>query len=153
MRLHIRDRREFWAGATFLALGGFVLVYGNAYPMGTATDMGPGYFPRLLAIILVLLGVVAVVNSVRAHTDVSVGALPLVPLAFVTLGVLMFAAMIDSTGLIPAVIVLSALSCYARLARRPLEFVVLCAVVLLLAVGIFFYGIQIPLHLWRGLPG
>jgi len=150
MALHIRDSREFWAGVAFLALGGFVLVYGRSYPMGTATNMGPGYFPRLLAIILVLLGAIAVGNALRARVPARIGAWPLVPLAFVIAGVLVFAAMIDRTGLVPSVLGLMALSCYARLRRRPVEFLVLCVVVLVLVTGIFIYGIQLPFALWKG---
>ena len=52
MGLTIRDQRAFASGVLFLAFAIFFLVTALNYPAGTAARMGPGYFPRPLAIVL-----------------------------------------------------------------------------------------------------
>jgi hypothetical protein len=148
MRAMAGNAKEVWAGALFLALGAAVLVYARAYPMGTATNMGPGYFPTLLAILLCVAGLVAVVQGLRAAERIRVGPLPLVPLAFVVAGMVGFAALVDDHGLAAAALVLIVMSCYGRLLRRPVEVVVLCVVLLAIAYAVFIYAIDLPLDFW-----
>lgn len=148
MRVGICNAKEICAGALFLAFGAFVLLYARAYAMGTATQMGPGYFPTLLALLLCVLGLIAIVQGLRAKQGVRIGPLPLVPLAFVVAGVVGFAALINDHGLAPAVIAVVLLGCYDRLLRRPVEVAVICLALLVLADAIFIYGIQLPIDFW-----
>jgi hypothetical protein len=54
--MKIKNGRDFWAGAMFIAFGlGFMLVAQN-YPMGSAVRMGPAYFPTVLGGLLAVLG-------------------------------------------------------------------------------------------------
>ena len=55
----IRNPRDFWSGVLFTLLGVGALVIGSKYTLGTAARMGPGYFPRILGILLIVLGVVS----------------------------------------------------------------------------------------------
>ncbi len=48
----IRNPRDFYAGLLFVAFGAVALVIVQAYAIGTAARMGPGYFPRLFGIML-----------------------------------------------------------------------------------------------------
>jgi hypothetical protein len=148
MRLGIRNPQELLAGVLFLAFGGFVLAYARNYPMGTATQMGPGYFPTVLASLLCALGAINVVKGLRATQVTSIGTWPLVPLAFVIAGVLAFAALITDHGLFPAVIAVLLLGCYDRLFRRPLEVAAICVIMLALAWAVFIYAIDLPIDLW-----
>ncbi len=79
---------------------------------------------------------------------VRIGAWPLLPGVFIIGGVLAFAGLVTTQGLVPALVTLVLLSCHDRITRRPLEVVAICSAMLLLAIGIFVYGIQIPLDLW-----
>jgi hypothetical protein len=148
MRLKIGNAKEICAGVLFLALGVFVLAYARSYAMGTATDMGPGYFPTMLAVLLCCGGLIAIIQGLRAAQHTPIGPWPLVPLAFVVVGVLGFAALIEGHGLFPAVIVLILFACYGRLRHRPIEVAMLCVVLLALAYVVFIYGIDLPLDFW-----
>ena len=53
----IRNPKDFWAGVLFVAFGTAAIVIAPSYPLGTAARMGPGYFPRMLGILLIVLGV------------------------------------------------------------------------------------------------
>ncbi|WP_301095635.1 tripartite tricarboxylate transporter TctB family protein, partial [Turicimonas muris] len=60
----IKDQRDFWAGVLFAAFGAFFCFYAVAnYPLGTASRMGPGYFPMLLGGFLLFLGVLISLKS------------------------------------------------------------------------------------------
>ena len=51
----IRNSRDFWSGVLFTLLGTGALAMGSKYALGTAARMGPGYFPRILGILLIAL--------------------------------------------------------------------------------------------------
>ncbi len=144
----IRNRREAAAGVIFLALGAAVLAMARSYTMGTATEMGPAYFPTLLAICLCVLGIIAIVQGARAHKAVAIGRWPLAPMVFVLVGVLSFAGLIDGSGLAIAVAAVVLFGCYERLLHRPLEVAVIAVGLVILADVIFIRGIQLPIDLW-----
>jgi len=50
------DRHNLAAGLVFIALGGLFLFFSRDLEMGTAFRMGPAYFPRVLAGLLIALG-------------------------------------------------------------------------------------------------
>lgn len=56
MRIH--NRCDFNAGVLFLLIAAFFAVYSTDYSLGTATRMGPGYFPTMLAAIMAILGAI-----------------------------------------------------------------------------------------------
>ena len=52
----VRNLRDLLAGLLFAAFGVVALVISRAYEIGAASRMGPGYFPRMLGLLLVVLG-------------------------------------------------------------------------------------------------
>jgi hypothetical protein len=56
----IRNPRDFWAGAIYLALAIVAIWIGRNYEQGTAARMGPGYFPTALGSLLAVFGVVSI---------------------------------------------------------------------------------------------
>ena len=52
----IRHPKDFFAGLIFIGFGLVAVIIGSNYSLGTAARMGPGYFPRILGILLILLG-------------------------------------------------------------------------------------------------
>ncbi len=54
--MKLRLSTDLSTGALFLALGGFAIIYGSRYAVGTTARMGPGYFPMLISSALVLVG-------------------------------------------------------------------------------------------------
>ncbi|TIS77855.1 MAG: tripartite tricarboxylate transporter TctB family protein, partial [Mesorhizobium sp.] len=55
--------------ALFIFLGGFFALQSLDLEIGTAFRMGPGYFPLVLAIVLILLGVVILIEAVRFESE------------------------------------------------------------------------------------
>ncbi len=51
-------RRDYYAGALMVLVGGGAAYVGSHYQMGSLTSMGPGYFPTVLGIILAIIGII-----------------------------------------------------------------------------------------------
>lgn len=58
-------RRDIAAGALCLACGAAFAIGARHYEAGTASDMGPGYFPTLLSWLLIVLSVALIVVAWR----------------------------------------------------------------------------------------
>lgn len=65
MTFQVRDQKEFLAGAIFTVIGVVWALRAMALPLGTATAMGPGYFPLVVAIVLACTGLLSVGRSLR----------------------------------------------------------------------------------------
>lgn len=61
--MSIRNRQDFWAGIIFLVAGAAFVWGSERYDMGTAEQMGPGYFPRILGGLTVVIGVLVASKS------------------------------------------------------------------------------------------
>jgi hypothetical protein len=147
--IRIVNQREFCAGLIFLAIGTIGAIMASHYRMGTATEMGPGYFPFLTALLLAGLGALAAIRALRPGAGAGpVGAWPLAPLLFVTGGLIAFAFMVDTVGLVLAVVVLVLASGYQRWRNRRIEILAMAALLALLSVGLFVYGLKLPFELF-----
>ncbi len=57
MTARVRLGRDHIGGAVLLALGAAAVVAGVGYRMGTLRQMGPGFFPVVLGVLMALVGV------------------------------------------------------------------------------------------------
>ena len=117
MQIDIRRSRDFWAGLMLIGIGAGSMFVARDYAFGTSLRMGPGYFPSVLGGVLILFGLVLLVRGWRIRERLEPGwsprALIILPFAFV-----LFGALIERTGFVPA---LSALIVVAAAASRKVE--------------------------------
>jgi hypothetical protein len=144
--MRIRLSTDFLTGLLFLALGAFAIIYGSRYPIGTASRMGPGYYPLLVSSGLVLLGIVLVVRSFFLAGD-ELEAINPRPLFFVLIGTLAFGLLIEHSGFVLAGILVVFLSRFADRDFRLLEVSVLAACLVAFIAGLFHFGLGLPLKL------
>ena len=116
--MSIRNPRDFWAGAVYLALAIVVISIGRNYDFGGSERMGPGYFPTVLGAVLALLGIASVGRSFVIPGE-TISAFAWRPLAFVLGSTVLFGLLLSGAGVLVALsclIVVSALgSRYSRL--------------------------------------
>ena len=136
---------DIYAGLLFISFGAAALILGSSYPMGTLSRIGPGFFPAVLGVILVALGIIAVLRPLWQRDDNITFALrPLVALG----SVLVFAIAVPRLGLVPATILLVGVSHFADPSSQPRETVVLAVVLTLIAITITLsLRLSIPLFL------
>jgi hypothetical protein len=143
----IRNPRDFYAGLLFVAFGLAALVIAQSYPLGTASRMGPGYFPRVLGILLVALGALQTLIGMRGKSG-----FPLEchwrPLFILLASVSLFILLTTWLGLIVAALVLVFVSSAATAEFRWREALIAGAVQGVAAAALFVYGLGLPLPVW-----
>ncbi|QCI66413.1 tripartite tricarboxylate transporter TctB family protein [Phreatobacter stygius] len=96
-------RADLWAGLMFIGWGLFVLLVGADYALGRAGRIGPGYVPRLLGFLLCGIGLLLALRSPWTH-DEAEATVAWRPLVLIVGSVLVFAALLNTAGMIVAII-------------------------------------------------
>jgi hypothetical protein len=149
VQVRIQNPQRFASGLIFLAIGAFGMIYGSRYRMGSATHMGPGYFPFVVSAIVALLGLTSAVNSLRAAHAPRPVAWHVIPLLCILAGIVAFGLLVEHAGLVLAIAAVVVLGCYQRLMSRPWEVLVIGIVLIGMSVGLFIHGLGMP---WQALP-
>jgi putative tricarboxylic transport membrane protein len=147
--VEVRHNRDLWAGVMLCAIGAVALVVARAYAPGTVLRMGPGYFPRALGGILVLLGMVIALAGWRGGARIE-GGWPLRPLILVPLAMVLFGFLVERAGFVPALVVLVVGSAAAGRELRLKEVVLLTVALTALSVAVFVWGLRLPYPLFKG---
>lgn len=143
----IRNQKDFYAGLLFMAFGVAALVMAYSYPLGTAARMGPGYFPRLLGILLVTFGAVQSLIGLRGKSDVP-PQWHWRPLVILLVSVALFILMAPRLGMIAAGLVLAFVSSFASQEFRWREALVAGVLLGIAATALFVSGLGVPLPIW-----
>lgn len=150
MKVELRNNKRFLSGLMFIGIGGIALLIARDYPMGSALRMGPGYFPNVLAGVIILFGMGMLMKGVmrpeRVEGTWSLRALCILPIATVIFGLLM-----EHAGFIPALLVLIVTSAYAGREFRFVEVAVLAILLTVACWGVFILGLGLPYPLIVGM--
>ena len=143
----IRHRKDFYAGVMFMAFGAAAIVIGSKYALGTAARMGPGYFPRILGLLLIGLGALLALRSMRGPATAS-PRLKWRPTAIVLASVVGFGLIVEKTGLLVSTILLIFCASTASHEFRWKEALASGVFFALLAIAVFVLGLKIQLPVW-----
>jgi len=146
MNVRIRNTKDFYAGIIFIFFGCFVLVEARGYQVGTASQMGPGYFPMAVGWLILLLGVIIAIRGLWGTVE-PIGIKGLGHLLLVCAGVVAFGLIVRPLGLVLAVFALVFISSFASRECRVREVFGLFLVLLAMAIGIFVFGLGLPFNL------
>ncbi|MGV6875489.1 tripartite tricarboxylate transporter TctB family protein [Pseudochelatococcus sp. B33] len=139
-------RRHLVAGLLFALMGGSVSLMSLNYRMGTLRDMGPGFLPFWLGLILAALGLVAAAQSLYAAMDETRLRIEPKQLLFVIGSVLCFAVLLRPLGLIVSVVVMTLVASFASTEFNLRERIVTAVALAALAYVIFVYTLGLPLQ-------
>lgn len=143
----IRHPKDFWAGVLFIAFGGAACVIALDYAMGTAARMGPGYFPRVLGLLLCALGALLVLRSFKLQ-GAPLSFPTFKPIAIVLGSVLLFGLVVNKAGLVIATLLLVLVSSTASHEYRWRESIVAAIALAVFVVVAFRYGLGLQLPTW-----
>ena len=59
----IKGSKDFWAGIIYIAFGLTGAIVGRDYSVGTTNQMGPGYFPLALSMLLMGVGLICLFRT------------------------------------------------------------------------------------------
>jgi putative tricarboxylic transport membrane protein len=155
--LQVLARKDVLAGLMFIGVALFGLWLSRDYPIGTALRMGTGYVPRLLCWILLGLGVVVLIQGLRAALARDAQGARLVssgqawgwrPVVFVTASLVIFGLSIERLGLVLSILLLVGVGAVAARGLRLLETVAAALVLIALSWGIFILGLGLTIPVW-----
>lgn len=137
-----RDRA---VGLMLAATGAVLGLAAGKYERGLLRNIGPGFFPILIASLLAALGVVIAARRAGDRIDSAAHVRSMRRLAAVPSAVIAFALLIESVGLVLAAMALVITSSCARAGGRRRDVALLALVLSLFAVLIFIRGLGVPL--------
>jgi hypothetical protein len=105
----IRRPKDFLTGILFAIIGGSVIAIARTYPFGDARQMGPGFFPIVLAVVLLVFAAILLVQSFIGARD-PIGAFAVKPVLYILGSTLLFALLLRPAGMIVAIIVMVAIA-------------------------------------------
>ena len=153
MHPRIKNLQDFWSGLFFFALGVLAIYLSRDYPMGSALQPGPGYFPTWLGGIMIGFGVVIGGLAFKLEADPNQAAefreWAFRPWLVLTAALSVYALLMDAdVGFVPSLMVLIIGCALAHKDVRWRETLVLSVLVTAGAVGIFHFGLGLPYPLF-----
>ncbi len=149
--MKIKNQEDFWAGLMFAGFGLLAMVISTDYPFGTASRMGPGYFPTVLGGIMLTLGAIVAVMALKSDKERKIVPFAWKPMIMLSLGFIIFGWGIDNIGFIPSLFAMILVTAGAGSTYKVTEVLILSVALIAGAVGVFIYGIELPYPLfwWR----
>lgn len=136
------DNKDLLTGVAFAIFGAGFLVPALQY--SSWTELGPGTFPGYIGIALVLTGLVLVVKA-PFHDAMPVRFSEWRPLLAVVAGLLVFAFTLPLLGILINIFLIVGLTKFAQPDLRWAEVVGLSILLCALVVGVFIYGLGLPI--------
>ncbi len=147
--MKIKNRKDFWAGVMFIIFGAFFAILGSQYRIGTAAKMGPGYFPALLGVIVILLGIaISAISLTTKEIDRKAIKFGWSSLFLILGAVVLFGLLLRPSGLILSLYILIAISSYASKKFSWKSMLLNATVLILICVAIFAWALKLELSLW-----
>lgn len=145
----IRSHQDFASGLMFIVAGAAFAILARSYRMGTASSMGPGYFPFWLGVVLVLLGVVVLVQSLsRKGVADRIPRLDVKTLLWILGSVVLFGLLLQPLGLVLSVVALVVVSSLASHEFGWRGALATAGVMVLIGWGTFVWLLNLQIPLW-----
>ena len=145
----IQRNREYYAGALIALIGIGAIAQSSQYGIGSLAAVGPGFFPLVMGVILVISGVLIAMEQGKAsevdngHGDFASadwrGWLCIVG------GVASFILLAKSAGLLPATFACVFLSALGDRSTTLRNAAILAGTIAVLGCGLFYYGLHVQL--------
>ncbi|MBY5580996.1 tripartite tricarboxylate transporter TctB family protein [Rhizobium leguminosarum] len=137
------DTTNAICGALFVATGAFFAIQSLGLDLGTSVRMGPGYFPLVLAAVLVLLGAIIFIQALRVEGE------PIDPFAwrgmlFILPAPVFFGLTVRGLGFAPSLFLTAFIACFASQKMNVFFAIMLSLLLTIFSVGVFSYGLGLP---------
>jgi len=138
--------KTFWGGAMLCAIGITATLLARQYRAGTLVQMGPGYFPIILGVLLTVLGGITCVQA-ALKGSAPITAPPWRQLVCIPLSVVCFALLIQRAGIAIAVAATVMIGCTGAHRFRPLEAVISAVILAVLTSALFVRLLGLPVSI------
>lgn len=152
--MHIRNHKDFWAGVMFIAFGTFFAGFATQYKFGSAAHMGPAYFPTMVGVLLILIGV-GVAAGALSHKaeELKVNRFNWLVLLLILGPIVLFGLLLNTLGLVICVFMLVCISSYASHEFSWKAALGNAAVLIALCLFVFVYALKLQFSIWPAFIG
>ena len=147
MFFKVRSPQDLGSGILFLLIGAAGLYFGRDLSFGSARNMGPGYFPTVISVLIMLIGAAV---SFRAFSleGPPIERLQFRPIFMLIVALAVFGFLIREIGIILSSFLMMMVAAYARPDVRFVEALIFAAGMTVFVVLVFVYGLNQPMPLW-----
>jgi hypothetical protein len=156
--VNIKSQKDFFAGLMFIIIGSAFAIGAYSYSMGEGARMGPGYFPRMLGVLLAILGCVITFKSLTVATADGdhIGTIAWKPLACIIGANLLFGVCIGglpaiglpAMGMLVGIYVLTFVASLAAEQYKPVEVFILATVLAIISYLAFIKLLNLQFPVW-----
>jgi hypothetical protein len=147
--VQVKSPQDLGAGIVLLLIGIAGIYFGSDLSVGTASRMGPGYFPILLSWLIIAIGLIVGLRGVTVEGP-PIEPVQLRPILFIIAAILVFGFLIEWVGLALTALALTVFAAYARREVKLGETVLLGAGLGIFTVVVFVYVLGQALPAWWG---
>ena len=156
--MNIKSQKDFLAGMMFVIIGAAFAIGAYSYSMGDGARMGPGYFPRMLGVLLAMLGCVITFKALTVATadGEKFGTIAWKPLFCIIGANLLFGICLGglpsiglpSMGMMVGIFVLTFTASLAADRYKPIEVLILAVVLCIISYLAFIKLLNLQFPFW-----
>jgi hypothetical protein len=156
--MKVRNQQDFFSGLLFMGVGIAFALGSRRYTIGTADNMGPGYFPLMLGILLVVLGGAILISQmvVKNADGGKIGRLAWKPLLFIIAANVVFGVAmgglpdigLPAFGLIVGIYLLTFLAAMSTEGFKLKEAAILATVLAIISYIVFIVALHQQITVW-----
>lgn len=161
--MSIKSQKDFFSGLLFMTVGVAFAGGATQYSVGNAARMGPGYFPLVLGILLVLLGAVITFKALVVETENGdkIGRWVWRPVGYIVAANLVFGVLIGglpllhlpAMGMIVAIYALILIAAQASVRFDLKEMLILSSILAVGSYVVFILMLKLPIQVWPAFLG
>jgi hypothetical protein len=150
----IQQHRDYYAGGLLVLIGLGAMYQASRYGVGSLTEIGPGFFPLVMGIILLLSGISIAAVGTEASADDHEAVVLDHPewrgWFCIISGVFSFILLAENAGLLPATFACVFISALGDRSMKLKNAFVLALAISIFGVLLFYYAlkIQLPPLVW-----
>lgn len=138
--------KNLLVGLIFIGIGIAFGYAASGYTIGTLLRMGPGYFPLILAAILILLGATIFVQGLFSGPDeVAIGRVPWFGILLLCGSLVFFGSTVRGLGLLPSLFITVFFSAFASSKTNVISALIIATLMTALCMVIFVWALGLPL--------
>ncbi len=144
--MQIKNEKDFWSGVMFVVWGLGFTVFAQQYDFGSAQRMGPAFFPSMLGVILVVLGIIIGSQGLRLKgQDGKLEKFYFGPLAWVLGAIVVYGLLLRQAGILVSMVLLIAISSMGSHEFRWKEVIGLSIVMGVIVYMVFIWGLNLTI--------
>jgi hypothetical protein len=147
--VRVKSPQDIGAAIVFIVIGLAGLYLGKNLTFGTASQMGPGFFPTWLNFLIIAIGVGVGVKALAVEGP-PIERFQLRPILFIIAAIVIFGFLIQAVGLALSAVLMTFFAAYARRDVKVTETILLAAGLAVFSVILFIYALGQAVPAWWG---